>query len=87
MINHDKLEVNIIVGELSLRRLHRTRSKAVCSIALHAREMGYKGVILPMANADEAAVVEGVDIIPVENLKVIINFLNDIFGIPPHKLI
>ncbi len=85
MINHDKLEDYIIVGELSLDGSINA-VKGCLSIALHAREMGYKGVILPMANADEAAVVEGVDIIPVESLKVIINFLNDIFGIPPHKI-
>jgi magnesium chelatase family protein len=84
-INREFLEDYLIIGELSLDGSINS-VKGCLSIALLARETGYKGVILPVANADEAAVVEGVDIIPVANLKAIIQFLNSISPIDPHKI-
>jgi magnesium chelatase family protein len=85
VINTEMLEDYLIIGELSLDGAVNS-VKGCLSIALLAREMGYKGVILPSANTDESAVVEGVDIIPVSSLHEIVSFLNSITGIKPHKI-
>jgi magnesium chelatase family protein len=84
-INKDKLKDYIIAGELSLDGAINT-IKGCLSIALMAVKQKYKGVILPVANADEAAVVENTDIIPVKNLREVIDFLNGKLDILPHKI-
>ncbi len=84
-ISSVKLDDYIIVGELSLDGSINT-VKGCLSIALLAREMGYKGVILPLANADEAAVVESIDVIPVSGLKDVIGFLNGTQDVPVHQI-
>jgi magnesium chelatase family protein len=85
IINSTLLEDYLIIGELSLDG-SVNMVKGCLSIALLARESGYKGIIIPCANADEAAVVDGIDIIPVDNLKSIIHFLNQQADIPAHKI-
>ena len=56
------------VGELSLDGRVRPVRGAL-SIALTAREMGLKRVLLPEENATEAAVVQGIDVYPVRDLR------------------
>jgi magnesium chelatase family protein len=57
----------ILVGELSLDgKLKPVRG--ALSIALMALRCGFKGVLLPRKNAMEAALVKGIDILPVERL-------------------
>lgn len=75
----------IIVGELSLDGSINS-IKGALSIALLAQKSGYKGVILPHNNADEAAVVSNVKIIPVKSLKEVIDFLNGVVDIQPHSI-
>jgi magnesium chelatase family protein len=75
----------IIVGELSLDGSINS-IKGALSIALLAQKSGYKGVILPCHNADEAAVVSNVKIIPVKSLKEVIDFLNGKIEIEPHSI-
>ena len=50
--------------------------KGVLPIALRAREEGFKGVIVPVKNAREAAVVEGLDVYGMENLGDVVDFFN-----------
>jgi magnesium chelatase family protein len=57
-----------IVGELALSGEVR-RIKGVLPIALCAREQGARGLIVPADNAEEAAVVEGLDVYPVRTLR------------------
>jgi magnesium chelatase family protein len=57
----------MIVGELSLDGRVRPITGAL-PIALAARAAGFKGILLPEVNAHEAAVVEGIDVHPVETL-------------------
>lgn len=64
----------VIMGELSLDGSLRP-VKGVLPIAIEARKMGYKGFILPKANAQEAAIVNNLDIIGVDNLQEAIDFL------------
>ncbi|MBM4054158.1 MAG: YifB family Mg chelatase-like AAA ATPase [Planctomycetes bacterium] len=57
-----------IVGELSLDGKVRP-VKGCLPMALKCRELGIKKILLPSVNAPEAAVVEGIDVIPVETLE------------------
>jgi len=56
-----------IVGELSLDGQIRP-VKGCLSMAFKCRELGIQKLLLPSQNASEAAVVDGLDIIPVETL-------------------
>ena len=64
----DNLDNTLSVGELSLDGRVRPIRGAL-SIALKARALGIKNVLLPEENAKEAAVVEGVDVHPVQTLR------------------
>ena len=75
----------LIIGELSLDGSINP-VKGCLSFALLAREKGYKGIIIPHANADEAAVVEEIDVMPVKSLREIIDFLNGESAAVPHKI-
>lgn len=70
----EELERYLIMGELSLDGLLRP-VKGVLPIAIHAKEEGYKGIILPRQNANEAAVVDGLDIYGFQHLNEVIAFL------------
>ncbi len=64
----ESLENTLSVGELSLDGRVRPVRGAL-SIALKAREAGIKNLLLPEENATEAAVVEGVNIFPIRDLR------------------
>ena len=67
------LEHYIIMGELSLDGRLRP-IKGVLPIAIEARKQGFKGFVLPLENAHEAAIVNNLDIIPVETVLDAIEF-------------
>ena len=71
----DALADYVIMGELSLDGSLRP-IKGVLPIAIRAREEGFKGFILPKANAREAAVVNNLEVYGVENLKEVLEFFN-----------
>ncbi len=71
----DQLEEFIMLGELSLDGSIQPM-KGILPIAIKAKKEGYKGIILPKANAEEAAVVSGLQIYGVENLMQVVDFLN-----------
>jgi len=65
----------MIMGELSLDGSLQPIRGAL-PIALCARQAGFKGLILPAANADEAAVVEGLDVYGLDTIVDVVHFLN-----------
>lgn len=73
-----------IVGELSLdggiRPVH-----GILPMALTANDQGKKGMIVPVSNKEEAALVEGLEIIAVEFLYDAVEFLAGEKHIPPEK--
>jgi len=81
----DKLENYLILGELSLDGTLQP-IKGALPIAIEARKKGYKGFLLPAQNADEAGIVNNLEIIPIENLKQAVEFLNGDLNIEPHHL-
>lgn len=70
-----ELKHYMITGELSLDGSLQPIRGAL-PIALCARKAGFKGLILPAANAEEAAVVEGLDVYGMDNLMDVVRFLN-----------
>lgn len=84
-VSSEKINDYLIAGELSLDG-KVNNIKGALSISILAREKKFKGVIVPAPNADEAAVVEGIDIIPVHSLKEVIDFLNNKHTIEPYKI-
>ena len=74
-IEHDKLEDFLIMGELSLDG-SILPIKGVLPIAIKARELGFKGLILPNKNAREAAVVNNIEVYGVDNITEVVKFFN-----------
>jgi magnesium chelatase family protein len=82
IIGYDRLGDYVIIGELSLDG----RVKAVRGVlptAIRVRDSGLKGIILPKENAEEAAVVDGVEVLAVEYLPEIVEFLAGIREVKP----
>jgi magnesium chelatase family protein len=75
-IKADRLNEFIIMGELSLDGGLQP-IKGVLPIAIKAKIEGYKGIILPKQNAREAAIVDGLEVYGVENIKQVIDFFNE----------
>jgi magnesium chelatase family protein len=67
------LEKYVIMGELALDGELRP-IKGVLPIAIQTRKEGFKGFVLPLANAREAAIVNNLDVIGVESLQDAIDF-------------
>ncbi len=66
----------ILIGELSLDgTIHPTRG--VLPIAVAARREGIAGILLPPSNAGEAAVVAGLQVLPVASLSDAVRALNE----------
>lgn len=65
----------LIMGELSLDGTVR-KINAALSIAIMAKQLGFKKFILPKENALEAAIVEGIEVYGVESLKEVAQLLN-----------
>ena len=80
----ERMDDYLIVGELSLDgRVKEVRG--ALSLALAARDLGFKGIILPESNAPEAAVVDGVDTLSVSSLITAAGFLMDRVSIEPSR--
>lgn len=81
--NHEAIEKYLIMGELSLDGELRS-IKGSLPIAIQARKENFKGLIVPKANAKEAAIVNNINVYGVENIEDVINFFaNDEKGLEP----
>lgn len=83
-IESNKLHDYIIMGELSLDG-NILPIKGALPIAIMAKKEGYKGFILPLANAKEAAVVDGLDIYGVSKISEVVDFLEEKLELTPIK--
>lgn len=72
----EKLKEYVIMGELSLDGVVKP-IKGALPIAIQARKDGFKGLIVPLANAREAGMVNQLDVYGVEHLLEVVNFFND----------
>src|ERR1051325_4923495 len=84
-IESDQLDNFVMVGELALTGAVRS-VKGVLPIALRARQDGKTGILVPPENAAEAAVVSGLRVIPIQNLREACDFLEGQAKISPTKV-
>ena len=83
-IQTDNLERMLVLGELALDG--SVRSVPGClPMAAIAKENQFKGVILPKANAKEAAVIDDLEVYPVESLQEAVEHLNGQRTTPPFQ--
>jgi magnesium chelatase family protein len=80
----DELDRYVIMGELALDGLLRP-IKGALPIAIEARKKGFKGFILPKENAQEAAIVDNLEVIGVESMKEAIDHIEGKELIKPLK--
>lgn len=64
------------VGELSLRG-GLVSTPGVLSVAIAAARAGLEGVVVPFANRDEAALVEGLEVVAARDLAEVVGFLRN----------
>ncbi len=84
-IKADLLPRICIVGELALSGAVR-KVRGVLPIALMARNQGIKAIMVPAENAEEAAVVDGIKVFPVRNLREAADFLNQTIKLDAYQL-
>ena len=81
-IKAPNLSEYVIMGELSLDGSLQP-IKGALSIAIKAKEEGFKGIFLPVQNVKEAAIVEGLDVYGIENVMQIIDFFENRGNLQP----
>ena len=81
-LNTELLAQYVIMGELSLDGDLRP-IRGVLPIAIQARKEGFKGIILPKENAEEAAIVNNLEVLAVGSLQEAIDFLEGRIEIKP----
>jgi magnesium chelatase family protein len=75
----------VIMGELSLDGSLQA-IKGALPMAIKARAEKFKGLILPLQNAREAAMVNNIDVYGVSNIKEVVGFLNGNITLEPVKV-
>ena len=71
----DLLEQYILMGELSLDGSLRP-IRGSLPIAIQAQKEGFKGIVLPAVNAEEAGIVEGFEVYGVNHISEVIGFFS-----------
>lgn len=84
-VQSNKLENYAFIGEVSLDGNLRP-IKGVLPMAVAAKENGFDGLILPKENAEEAAIIDDLNVYPVTSLNEAINFVEDELKLQPYKV-
>ncbi|MGM9810283.1 MAG: YifB family Mg chelatase-like AAA ATPase [Paludibacteraceae bacterium] len=84
-VKSERLGDFLIMGELSLDGSLQPIRGAL-PITLAARREGFKGIILPMQNAAEAAVADGIEVYGMEHLLDVVRFLNGMQQVEPYRV-
>ena len=79
----DRFATHAVVGELALDGSTRPTKGALSMAIAAAREKGLTGLLVPSESASEAAVVEGIEVIPVSSLAQAAGFLSGQIDISP----
>lgn len=74
-IHSENLQDIAFVGELSLDG-KISRINGILPMCIEAQKLGIKKVIVPKENANEAAIVKGMEVLGAENLKQVVDYLN-----------
>jgi magnesium chelatase family protein len=81
-IKVDNTEQYIMLGELALDGVLRP-VKGVLPIAIEARKMGYKGILVPKENETEASIVNNLEVYGLSSLQEAIDFLEGKLELTP----
>ena len=81
-IFYEHLDQTLIMGEVSSDGNIQS-FKGVPPMAIQAKKEGFTKMIVPLANAREAAIVTGIEVYGVETLAQVLAFLNGDLEIPP----
>ncbi len=81
----DDLDRYMIIGELSLDG-SVLPVRGILPMSIKAREMGFKGIIVPKGNAREAAVVNNLEVYGVETLRQAVDFFNGESSLSPTEV-
>ena len=84
-IKSDDVSNYMIMGEVSLDGGLQP-IKGALSIAIKAKEEGYKGFFLPIQNVKEAAIVSGLDVYGIENVLQVIDFFEGKGNLQPTSI-
>lgn len=74
-IKSEGLDEYLMLGELSLDGELKAQN-GILPIALKAKEDGFKGIILPRKNAEEASMVNDLEILPADDLLQVVRHFN-----------
>ncbi len=85
IIPTSRLDDCMVLGELSLDGEVKPIRGAL-PVAAACRDLGITNLLLPRRNAPEASVVEGVNVIPADNLTQVVDFLRGHADIEPVKV-
>ncbi|NCD32799.1 MAG: ATP-binding protein [Spartobacteria bacterium] len=84
VISRQALQDTCIIGELALSGSIRGVN-GMLSCAILAEKQGFKRLLVPKENAEEAAIVKGIDVYPIANLNQAVSFLCDVTELTPEK--
>ena len=84
ILDFNGIQDSLFIGELSLDSEIKP-VKGALPVAVCALQEGFRRLVLPAANAHEASVVRGLEIIPVTNLKETVAFLKNEISIKPFE--
>jgi len=85
IIDYNEIKEYAFLGELSLEGTFRSIRGAL-PIAIECKKQAIKKLILPKQNANEAALVDGIEVIGVENLKQVVEYLKNEIEILPTRV-
>jgi magnesium chelatase family protein len=71
-----------VVGELSLDGKVRA-VQGILPMVIAAKQSGFQGILVPECNANEASIVTGIDVIPIEYLHQAVDFFADPSSLGP----
>ena len=83
-VKWQNLNDTVFIGELSLNG-DINKINGILPMCIEAKKLGIKRVILPVENAKEAAIVEGLEVIGASNLREVVEYLNECIEIEPIK--
>lgn len=64
----------LFIGELSLNG-NLEKTNGILPICIEAKKMGIKRIIIPKNNLEEAKILEGIEILPANNLNEVVEYL------------
>ena len=84
-INNINFEKLAFVGELSLDG-KINKINGILPMCIEAQKLGIEKIIVPIENANEAAIVNNIEVIGAKNLKQVVDYLNSKISIEPSRV-